>query len=162
MATYKKVVGTGKKLLSRVAGFSFMGVGVSWKAPEAERSVVRAIVTQLEDRRALYTNEEREGPTFVVQSILKIREILTEGLQRLDEKSPAVDAFRTMRAACRDFLSHQAMQEEGHFRDTRQTASFYAELGKLRGVFGQHLAVLCVMYELSVEEGLASIFPPKP
>lgn len=34
MANYKKVVGTGKKLLSRVAGFSFMGVGVSWKAPE--------------------------------------------------------------------------------------------------------------------------------
>lgn len=162
MAKLKKAVGTGKSLLNRIAGVSFMGVGVSWKAPELERKVIRDLLTQLEDRRALYTNNEREGGAYVSQSIIKIREMLTASLLRLDEGSPAIPPIRMMRAACRQFLETPSGSKYERFHDLEHAAQFYSELGKLRSIFGQNLAVLSVLYDLKLEAELASILPPEP
>ena len=92
-----------QSLLSRLGGFSAFGFGVSFKAPESERAAVRDLITALEDRRALYISAVFEQPNYVVQSILQIRQELTAGLKRVNDNSPAKDAFRAMRAACRDF-----------------------------------------------------------
>jgi hypothetical protein len=162
MAKLKKAVGTGKSLLNRIAGVSFMGVGLSWKAPELERKVIRDLITQLEDRRALYTNNEREGGSYVSQSVIRIREMLTEALIRLDEQSPAVTPIRMMRAACRQFLETPPGSKYERFHSLEHAAEFYSELGKLRSIFGQNLAVLSVLYDLKLEAELASILPPEP
>ena len=48
-----------------------------------------------------------------MRSIIEIRRELTAGLKRVGDKSPAKEAFRVMRAACRDFLNHPVMQDGG-------------------------------------------------
>lgn len=157
-----------QSLASRLAGVSILGFGASWKAPEPERVVVRDVITSLEDRRALYSKAVWEQPDHVIQSIFQIRNELTNGLKRVGDKSPANDAFRIMRATCRNFLtlaSTKALENSrgmmvGHGRMWEQE-EFFTELGKLRAVFGQQLAVLGFLYGIEIEEELASILPPE-
>ncbi|MBI2799307.1 MAG: hypothetical protein HYX63_03305 [Gammaproteobacteria bacterium] len=156
-----------QSLANRLAGVSVLGFGASWKAPEPERVVVRDVITALEDRRALYSKAVWEEPAHVIQSILKIRDELTEGLKRIGDKSPAKDAFRIMRATCRDFLTltstkafagARGMMDRGGMWEQEE---FFTELGKLRAVFGQQLAVLGYLYGIEIEKDLASILPPE-
>jgi hypothetical protein len=107
----KRVKVLSQSLLSRLGGVSAFGFGVSFKAPEPERVVVRDVITALEDKRALYVGAVWEQPEYVVQSILQIRQELTAGLKRVGDNSPAKDAFRAMRAASREFLTNPAMSD---------------------------------------------------
>jgi hypothetical protein len=155
-----------QSLLSRLGGFSAFGFGVSFKAPEPERVVVRDVITALEDKRALYVGAVWEQPDHVVQSILQIRQELTAGLKRVGDNSPAKDAFRAMRAACRDFLTHPAMTDHSHDHDFRrwgtwQQEEFLIGLGKLRSAFGQQLALLGYLYGVDIEKQLETL-PPVP
>jgi hypothetical protein len=163
----KRVKVRSQSLANRLAGVSILGFGASWKAPEPERVVVRDVITALEDKRALYSQAVWEEPTHVIQSLFKIRDELTNGLKRVGDKSPAKDAFRIMRATCRDFLtltSTQALQHRhGMMRGKNmwEQEQFFIELGKLRSVFGQQLAVLGYLYGIDIEESLATILPPE-
>lgn len=103
----------------------------------------------------------------VVQSVLHMRNELTNGLKRVGDNSPARDAMRAMRASCREFLDTTSatgmgrgarMSEYG----TYQQETFLLELGKLRSVFGRQLATLGYLYGVDIEEQLASILPPDP
>jgi hypothetical protein len=144
-----------------------LGFGASWRAPEPERVVVRDVITALEDKRALYSQAVWEEPSHVVQSLLKIRDELTNGLKRVGDSSPAKDAFRIMRASCRDFLTLTSAkayeQKRGMMRGDHmwEQEQFFVELGKLRAVFGQQLAVIGYLYGMDIEESLASILPPE-
>lgn len=156
-----------QSLASRLAGVSMLGFGMSWKAPEPERVVVRDVITALEDKRALYSQAVWEEPSHVVQSLFKIRDELTSGLKRVGDNSPAKDAFRIMRSSCRDFLTLTSAktyeQNRGMMRGDRtwEQEQFFIELGKLRSVFGQQLAVLGYLYGVDIEESLATILPPE-
>lgn len=153
-----------QSLLSRPGGISLFGVGMSWKAPEPERVVVRDVITALEDKRALFSTAAMEEYYHVIQSVLNMRADLTNGLKRVGDGSPAKGAFRSMRAACRDFLDHTNGNEGEHRRfvpqGTWQQESFLIELGILRAVFGQQLAELGYLYGIDIEANLASILPP--
>ncbi|QQO34962.1 hypothetical protein JJC00_04475 [Bradyrhizobium diazoefficiens] len=155
-----------QSLLSRLGGISAFGFGVSFKAPEPERQVVRDVITSLEDRRALYVGAISEQPDYVIKSVIEMRHELTSGLKRVGDGSPAKEAFRAMRAACRDFLTHPVMQESGqhmlHQRGLYQQEEFLLGLGKLRSVFGQQVALLGYLYGIDIEEQLASTLPPIP
>jgi hypothetical protein len=126
------------------------------------------VITSLEDKRALYSQAVWEEPSHVVQSLFKIRDELTNGLKRVGDNSPAKDAFRIMRAACRDFLTltsaQRYEQERGMMRADGmwEQEQFFIELGKLRSVFGQQLAVLGYLYGIDIEESLTTILPPEP
>jgi len=71
-----------------------------------------------------------------------------------------------MRASCRDFLTLTGAKAHEHTRGMMRGAGmweqeqFFIELGKLRSVFGQQLAVLGYLYGVDIEESLASILPP--
>lgn len=156
-----------QSLASRLAGVSMLGFGVSWKAPEPERLVVRDVITALEDKRALYSQAVWEEPSHVVQSLFKIRDDLTNGLKRVGDNSPAKDSLRIMRVCCRDFLTLTSAksyeQDRGMMRGDHmwEQEQFFIELGKLRSVFGQQLAVLGYLYGVDIEESLATILPPE-
>lgn len=156
-----------QSLASRLAGLSILGFGASWKAPEPERVVVRDVITALEDKRALYSQAVWEEPGHVVQSLFNIRDELTTGLKRVGDNSPAKEAFRIMRASCRDFLTLTSAkayeQKRGMMRGDHmwEQEQFFMELGKLRSIFGQQLAVLGYLYGVDIEESLASILPPE-
>lgn len=161
----KRIGVQSKSLLSRLGGFSLLEVGISFKAPEPDRVIVRDIITALEDKRALYASAISEQPEYVVQSILQMRQELTGGLKRISDGSPAKEAFRVMRMACRDFLENPAIREKGqspmpHNRGLWQQEEFLLSLGRLRSVFGQQLAEIGYLYGVDIEPQLATILPP--
>jgi len=163
----KRVTIKGKALASRISGVSIglTGVGISWKPSEPERNIVRSLIVALEDKRALYVSNDREVEHYVVHSMDDIRKELTSALKALEENSKAVDSIKLMRGACQAFMT--ATQRDAHGRnfprfDNMDGRDFFIELGKLRAIFGQQLAVLAYLYSLAIDEGLASTLPPLP
>jgi len=145
-----------KRIAKRITGISVPIFGVSWTPPETDREVVRKLVLYLEDRRALYHPYDMESPHYVIESVLEIRRHLTEVLQTLDEGSDLIAYLRAMRAACRkflDFFDNKKLGRRFNYPDT------LTALGELRGVFGIHIAELCVKYGLDIEGELEIILP---
>jgi len=162
----KKARLKSKSLLSRLTGVSLpvVGGGLSFKPVEADRTIVRELLTFLEDRRALFVAAIWEQPNHVVQSVQQMRTELTSALKRLGEESPAEAACRSMRAACRDFLDQTGPMElremDRHFVEGWQGEKFLIALGTLRARFGQQIALLAHLYDVDLEEHLVSILPP--
>lgn len=140
------------ELASRLTGVSLPIFGISWNPPETERKVVRDLLVFLEDRRSLYNDFAFEMESHVEDSILQIRSELTKAIQRLPEQSEAASSLRSMRAACREFLTTTGHKYYLHF-------GFMTALGRLRGIFGIHIAHLAIKYGLDVDGDLANTIP---
>jgi hypothetical protein len=144
-----------KDIASRLTGVSIPVFGVSWSPPESERKIVRETLIFLEDRRALYNDFAHELDHEVAESVVAIRAELTTALKRLPEKSKAVPCFKSMRAACREYLdSARPRLHGGPF-------SFMTELGKLRAMIGVQVAYLAVKYGIDVDGELVRVIPPE-
>lgn len=141
-----------KRISRSLTGFSTPIFGVSWNPPKDEREVIRKLIIFLEDRRVLYNPYRLEFFDPVIESVLEIRKNLTEVLKNLNENSEAAPSIRAMRAECRKFLDYVGGRR---FADL----DLYIGLGELRGVFGQHIAILCTMYGIDVEGNLGKILP---
>ena len=149
-----------KNIAKRLRGFSSPLFGVSWEPPTSDQEIVRKLILYLEDRRVLFYHLETrwDGGSkrpYVVVSILEIRKHLNKEIQNLNKNSELIPHFRAMRAACRKFLDSGMRKFGGRFL----TQDFRMALGELRGVFGIHIAQLCVKYGIDVNQELASILP---
>ncbi|HEY4646823.1 MAG TPA: DUF6650 family protein [Steroidobacteraceae bacterium] len=105
-----------------------------------------------------------ELPEHCVQSILRIREFLTQELGGLDSDQPLSQSLRAMRAACRKCLEtleadDRRIIEFGAHRNHYASWIFNGAIGELRGVFGIHIAALAAAHGLDIEDELASILP---
>lgn len=150
----------------------------SWRPAVDEEAIVRAVIVALEDKRALYEDYDREIRIEVNQSLMNIRALLTDAIGKLGENSPAVPAFKIMRAACRLNLIQTPLigrpirrlhipapgaEGPAWSESIESTAdNFFVALGKLRGIFGQQLAHLAYLYQIDLEGQLVSILPPEP
>ena len=114
------------------------------------------MLTFLEDRRALYRPYDMEVGYYVVQSVLQIRERLTKDLEIVPKSSPIAESLYAMRAACRKFLDETQMPPRHMYRIEPVLLTC---LGELRGIFGLHIGRLAYVYDLEVEDELASILP---
>ncbi len=153
-----------KEILSRLTGLNLGPFGAQWNPPEPEIAKARRVLTQLEDRRVLYNPSSLEVPEHCVESVIEIRHVLSSELGGLAEGTPLASSLRAMRAACRKFLDHvqeggpdlvRSAWRRGHWASW----DFNAALGELRGVFGVHVAQIAALYQLDVEDSLASILP---
>lgn len=160
-------------LAKHITGFSTPLFGLSWKPPEPERERIRQLILFLEDRRALYNPYNMETVHWVDESVLKIREELTNTLQQLAEESEAAPSLRAMRAACRQYLDKlELLKKLNSYRgniknlgiedleEVYRDLHFESSLGELRTIFGIHIAKLCAMYGIDLEGKLISILPP--
>jgi len=145
------------EIASRINGISIPIFGVSWQPPKPERTIIRSLLTFLEDRRALYNPFAFESDHEVARSILEIRENLTDAIQQLPESSHALSNIRAMRAACREYLDNSRDDIGMGWRHS----SFFVYLGSLRTIFGYHIGQLAVMYGIDIEGELAKILPPE-
>jgi hypothetical protein len=152
MATRKKLL-KYQEIATRLNGVQAFNVGAQWVASEPERKIVRDVLTFFEDRRVLFNPCAWELPNEVTDSVLRIREQLTQALQRLGEDSKAAPAMRAMRATCREYLD-RSQQRYGHH-------DLSVDLGRLRALFGTQIAFLAYVYRIDLEEDLASIIPPR-
>jgi len=155
MSVRKKAKLKGKQLLSRLTGVSFPA-GVSWKAPVDERDIAKRLLTFLEDRRALYRPYDMEVGYYVVESVLQIRQRLTEDLEKVPNSSPIGQSLSAMRAACRKFLDETQKPPRHVYR---LEPLLLTCLGELRAIFGLHVGRIAYVYDLEVEAELASILP---
>lgn len=141
-----------QEIASRLNGVQTQVFGVQWVPTEPERKVVRDVLTFFEDRRVLYNPCAWELEQEVTDSVLRIREVLTEAIQRLGEDSHAAPAMRAMRAACREYLD----RSRHHFSHDLSIG-----LGRLRALFGLQIAFLAIQCGIDLEDDLASIIPPE-
>lgn len=152
------------EIIRRLTGISTPIFGVSWDPPEGEIAIARRVLTFLEDRRVLYNPSELEVPQHCVESVLQIREFLTEEIAQLDAERELTKSLRAMRASCRKFLDEvqdpgERIVRYGGHPNHWASWVFNAAIGELRGVFGIHVAKIAVQNGLEVEEQLASILP---
>lgn len=153
-----------QEITARVTGLSTPIFGAQWNPPESQRAIARRVIAFLEDRRVLFVPSEMEVPQHCVESILRIREFLTQELGALEPDKPIAQALRAMRAACRKFLTTVEADDRriiqfGAERNHYASWIFNGALGELRGVFGIHIASLAASHGLDVEGDLASILP---
>lgn len=148
-----------KKVAGSITGISTPIFGVSWNPPKDKRDVVRDLVTYLEDRRALYQDYHMEYGPWVINSVLEMRTELTSALKRCGDEAEMSQPLRAMRAACRKFLDEMNGPSKRIHQPYAREPFMWSALGELRGVFGLHLARLCVAYGINVEPEIASIFP---
>ena len=159
-----------QEIKSRLTGFSIPIFGISWQPDEAEIRIAQRIITQLEDRRVLYSPHEMELPKHCVSSVLEIRRILTDELGKISQKSQLYSDLQMLRAACRKFLDriHPFESNLNHHFDfnkklfTNWIANdwiFMSALGELRGVFGIGIAKIAVSYGIDITGDLVNIIP---
>jgi hypothetical protein len=154
---------TGKRVAGGSASALSFGAGVSTAAVTTDQDVIQALITFLEDRRVLFNPEYLEVASEVDHSVEDMRKELTEALQQVDRKSPAVAPLRALRAACRRYLDNPR-QEFRHIgrhdgRDGRNEPGFFVALGELRAIFGHELKLLDDLFDLDVEPQLHALFP---
>lgn len=154
-AMYRTKKITFKEIANRITGISLPVFGVSWNPPESERQIVRETFIFLEDRRALYNDFAHEIEHEVAESVLAIRNELTAALKRLPESSEAVPSFKSMRAACREYLDSTHGQGSRHSWGGPFT--FMTQLGRLRAIMGVHLAYLAVKFGIDIDGELVRV-----
>lgn len=116
----------------------------------------------------LYAPEEVEVPQHCVESVVRIREFLTDQLGMGGVPDDVAASLRAMQAAGRKFLDatdvEQLDREACWGGQILGSAGwrFNQALGEMRGVFGIHVARLAVAYGLDVDEPLASVLPLDP
>ena len=151
-----------KEIASRLTGFSVPVFGVSWNPPEPEIAVARRVLTFLEDRRVLYNPFVHEVADQCIQSVIEIRQFLTNEIGRLGNDSKLCEHLRGIRAACRKFLDGEPSQPGRILRPGwggPHESEFFTRLGELRASIGLHIASIALMHGLDVEGELASALP---
>ncbi len=88
----------------------------------------------------MYNPFDIENPRYVLESVLQIREELTNILQSLGDDSEISQHIRAMRAACRKFMNQVGKARFPQFD------LLLAALGEMRAIFGVHIAQLSVKY----------------
>ena len=148
-----------REIADRITGFSTPLFGVSWNPPKLEVQSAKQIVTYLEDRRALYNPYDLEVADHVIQSVVEIRHRLTQELEQLDRSTALAQSLSDMRTVCRKFLN--TVQGLGGHRSYfgGSAMMLFSAIGELRGVFGIHLAQICVRYGIDIDGELGSILP---
>jgi hypothetical protein len=136
-----------KKSRSRLTGVAlpFSGGGLSWSPGSSEKEAVRDLVIELQARRALFEDVEREDEAYLNTSIREIRTMLTRTLKRLVDLSEAYRLVEHLRAACNTYLSLardplQGFAPRHHFQvalqalreSFRVTLGYIGEMGDLK------------------------------
>jgi len=155
-----------KDTLNRVAqsltGIPIPVFGKSWTPPESDRLLVSDLILYLEDKRALFNSYSLDCYKYVVSSVIAVRERLTELIQKVNGNNEIEPHLRAMRAACRKFQDRcsQSIQAQKAMGSVEVVDEIYlTALGELRAIFGIHIALLCLKYDLEVKDNLLMLLP---
>lgn len=159
------------ELAARVNGLSTPIFGVSWTPPTVDVTVARKFISFVETRRVLFSSYTNEVPEECVQSVLQIREFLTETLGSGGIADELTGPLRLVRRYCVRFLDRVGATEDRHddhgprrhlFREPRWAMHDYwfgEALGELRSGVGLQVAIVAAAYGLDVEDDLARTLP---
>jgi hypothetical protein len=141
-----------KKLAKNIKGISTPIGGISFEIPESDKEIIRKLLFFLEDRRVLFQSVCREYSIHVDESVLKIREQLTETLTKINEDSFFYEDLKKLRNACRKYLEIQSSNK------IIKNFTKYVELDEFRKTFYLILKKWIGKYKFKVEKQLLEIF----
>lgn len=151
-----------KELISRLTGFSIPVFGISWQPDESEILIARRVLNSLEDRRVLYSPYEFEMPDHCIHSILDIRRLLTDEMNKLSQNSGLYKDLLFLRSACRKFLDPiNSTRNSSRYNNISSIDSwiFISALGELRGIFGIIISKISISYGIDIVGDLVKIVP---
>ncbi|RFZ41384.1 hypothetical protein DAVIS_02653 [Mycobacterium marinum] len=157
-----------KEIVNRVNGISCPVFGVQWDPGTADVEVARKVIAFVETRRVLFSSYADEVPQECVNSVLAIREFLTEIIGQARIGDQLSGPIRLMRRYCVRFLERVGAVErpEGAkrhlYRDVRWHMHDYwfgEALGELRAGVGMQVAIIAASHGLDVEDDLARMLP---
>lgn len=146
----------------RLKSLSAFGFGASWEITNPDRDAIRAFLTYLEDRRALYVPTQLEVEGDVRWSVEDIRRRCTEVVGKLGEDSSAKPHVRAIRQACRRYMTNERHEYPNlvpRGPEISHQAGWLIALGELRAIVGFHIGVLAAAYDIELEDELAGIVP---
>jgi hypothetical protein len=121
--------------------------GFQWDYTKPERDAIHDLIVFLEARRVLVVPYEFEIMSHVVESLIEIRDELTETLKRLGEGAKSGAIVHEMREAVIRFLIAAGDEQW-------VTPRVVAHLGELRGIFVVNVRVLADTFGLQVRGAL--------
>ncbi|MCC6191664.1 MAG: hypothetical protein IT318_21765 [Anaerolineales bacterium] len=146
-----------KEALSRINGVSTPAIGLSWNPPEPDRSRATRLVKFLAGRRVLspyYIDPDMEIVDYAVMSVLKVRDRLSEDLERVRGNSHLGQALEAMHRECMMFLDRMqaAMKHlppaEGYSEKRKGDRSARLALMQLQRTVVLEVAKLIVIYDI--------------
>jgi len=155
MSKSEKIELKGRELATRLTGILTPTGGISWKPSVDERDKAQQLLVYLAGQRALHYPYDREIGSFIAQSIFDTRERLTRDMEALSTDALLRKILRAMQAACRKFLDDNQSPSAGYGQPYQ--AQLLCTLGKLRALFGIHIARIAFAYDLEVDACLGDI-----
>ncbi len=161
-----------REIANRLNGISTPIFGVSWTPATLDRDVARRVITAVEHRRVLFSSHTNEVPSECVESVLAIREMLTDEIGGSGISAELAGPLRVMRRYCLQFLDRVGATEDSRnvdashrhlHRDPQWRMHYYwfgQALGELRAGIGLQVAIIAAGHGLDVEDALASQLPP--
>ncbi len=159
------------EIAARVNGISTPFGGISWVPAVADVQVARRVIAFVEVRRVLFGTYANEVPDQCVQSVIEIRDFLTEVIGAGGVADELEQPLRLARGFCVRFLDRVGATErslpnnagERHLftrTDWRMHDYWFGEaLGELRAGVAIQVGVIAARYKLSVDDDLASMLP---
>jgi hypothetical protein len=159
-----------REIANRLTGISTPIFGVSWTPAALDRDVARQVITTVETRRVLFSTYTNEVPSECIQSVLEIRQFLTQMISNPGIGPELTSALRLIRGSCVRFLertgatesrdsaaSGRRLHREPHWR--MNDYWFGEALGELRAGVALQVAIIATSYGLDVEDELAHQLP---
>ncbi len=115
------------------------------------------MLTHLADEPVLWDQYDKAIVSFVVPSVLDMRERLHHDIEDLSTDSVLGESFRAMQTACCKFLEENQSPRSGY--GSPYEARLHITLGELRAVFGIHIARIPCAYDLEVNPHLEGALP---
>ena len=132
------------EIVARINGVSTPIFGVSWTPPTVDVSVARKVVAFVETRRVLFSTYTNEVPVECIQSVLQIREFLSEVIGAGGPASNLVDSLRLMRRYCLRFLQRVGATEDRHDEDAGTRHLFLEARGVCTTTGSERRSASCV------------------
>jgi hypothetical protein len=130
--------------------------GLSWEYVASNKDLARRVLLMLESRRVLTETHERDEPDFCRQSAQTLREFLTLEMMNVKHGGDLEDCFRSMRTACRVFVSAAGGNSTNFSADA---GYFQACLRAFRDAMGSQIGWLVQAFSIDIEPELAAIVP---
>ncbi|REJ03930.1 hypothetical protein DY023_16575 [Microbacterium bovistercoris] len=159
------------EIAARVNGISTPFGGISWTPAVSDVQVARRAIAFIEVRRVLFGTYANEVPDQCVQSVIDIRNFLTEVIGSGGLAAELEQPLRLARGFCVRFLdrvgaTERALPDDAGARhlfaqpDWRMHDYWFGEaLGELRAGVAVQVGFIAARYKLGVEDDLASILP---